>query len=196
MQGMEGWEVLRQFKSTPELRDIPIIIMSGLSEEDKAYMLGAQDYLFKPVSRSRLREVLERHSSHPDARDVLLVEDDAVVRTLLERKLLRDGWRVRGVENGVRALEALEEALPDVILLDLMMPEMDGFEVLTRLRAEESWREIPVIVLTAMSLDESQRAMLRRHAQLVVSKGDASQPRSAVSMVVEELARLVKLPRS
>jgi PAS domain S-box-containing protein len=173
MPGMDGWAVLSALKADPELAGIPVLMLSMLDDKSLGFALGASEYLSKPVDRERLRQVLGRYRKDGDC-DVLIVEDDPATRELLERLLASEGWAVASAENGRVALEALEHHTPSLILLDLMMPVMDGCEFATELRRRERWREIPVIVLTAKDLSAEDRRRLNGGVQGVLQKGALS----------------------
>ena len=172
MPDVDGWQVLTRLKSDPEISSIPVVMLSIVAERQRGYALGATDYLTKPIQRSRLVEMLRRYSASDG--EVLIVEDDVETRTILRRLLENRGWRAVEAEHGRRALDLLATHSPDVILLDLMMPEMDGFEVLDALRSQERWRDIPVIVLTAMELTVEELRRLNQRVSQVLQKGHAS----------------------
>jgi CheY-like chemotaxis protein len=171
MPDLDGWTVLAALKGDPELADIPVIFVTILDEKTKGYSLGATDYLIKPVDRERLAHVLERICGDRPSRQLLLVEDDETTRTVTQRALERDGWSVTPAENGRVALGRLAERRPDAILLDLMMPEMDGFEFLAELRRQAAWRDIPVVVFTAKDLTDEDRRRLNGDVERIIEKG-------------------------
>ncbi len=171
MPGTDGWAVLGALKADPALRDIPVVMVTVVDDKKLGYALGAADNLTKPVDRERLAEVLRRHLDHPGVGQVLVVEDDASTREMLRRTLEREGWAVLEAENGRVALERVEKHHPSVVLLDLMMPEVDGFEFLEALRDREEGRHIPVVVLTAKDVDEEDRRRLRGRVEKVLQKG-------------------------
>jgi CheY-like chemotaxis protein len=170
MPGMDGWAVLGALKADPELAEIPVAMVTIVDDRQAGYTLGATDYLSKPVDWTRLSAVLAKHRRGR----ILLVEDDAPTRELVRRMLERAGWTVDEAENGRVALERLAAATPGLILLDLMMPEMDGFEFLQVLRQREGWRAIPVVVLTAKDLTAEDRRRLNGLVARIVQKGAAS----------------------
>ncbi len=171
MSNMSGWEVLSELKSNPETADIPVVIGSILNEESKAYNLGADDYLVKPIDRESLNSILDRYATSSIPR-ALVVEDDEDLRYLLKRKLERQDWAVSTAAHGGRAHQFLQEyTAPDLILLDLMMPEVDGFDLLQILNSHPRWREIPVVVLTAMDLSNHEKKLLKTHVQQILFKG-------------------------
>ena len=157
MPGMDGWAVLRVLKNDPEVATIPVILVTMVDDKDMGYALGAADYLPKPIDRERLASLLRKYQCHPGP--VLIVEDDEATREMMRRTLEQDGWTVEEAENGRVALSRVGQHAPGLILLDLMMPEMDGFEFVEMLRRNEAWRKIPIVVVTArdVSPDDKQR---------------------------------------
>jgi signal transduction histidine kinase/CheY-like chemotaxis protein len=168
MPGMDGWAVLAALKADPAVADIPVIMLTIVDDRNLGYALGAADYLTKPIDRERLVAVLRKYR-----RDlpVLVVDDDAGLRQLVARMLQAAGYAVVEAENGRAALERLREGPPSVILLDLMMPEMDGFEFLAALRTHEAWRDLPVVVITARDLSAEDRARLNGRVERILQKG-------------------------
>jgi signal transduction histidine kinase/DNA-binding response OmpR family regulator len=173
MQGTDGWTVLASLKSAPELASIPVIMLTIVDNKNLGYALGAADYLTKPVDREKLIASLLRHRITRTS-TVLLVEDDPATREMLRRILEGDGWQVSEAENGLAALELLKRIRPGVVLLDLMMPEMDGFEFLDELHRGDEWKSIPVIVITARDLTEADLARLNGNVTRVLRKGFSS----------------------
>jgi CheY-like chemotaxis protein len=178
--------VLAALKSDPALADIPVILVSVVDEQSRGYSLGAADYLVKPVDRERLNEALRRLCGSRRAGRLLVVEDDITTRQIVRQALEREGWAVTEAENGRVALARLAEARPDVIVLDLMMPEMDGFEFLGELRRDNAWRDVPVLVLTAMDLGEADRRRLSGEVERIIRKdaGDRDE-------LLREISRLL-----
>jgi GAF domain-containing protein/CheY-like chemotaxis protein len=168
MPGMDGWAVLSALKAEPDVADIPVIMLTIVDDKNLGYALGASDYLTKPIDRERLVTVLKHHRRD---RPVLVVDDDAEVRQLLRRMLESEGYAVVEAENGRVALERLRGEPPSLILLDLMMPEMDGFEFVAELRRHEGWRAIPVVVITARDLSREDRERLNGHVEKILQKG-------------------------
>jgi signal transduction histidine kinase/CheY-like chemotaxis protein len=169
MPDVDGWTVLAALKGDPGLADIPVILATIVDEKQRGYSLGANDYLVKPVDRERLVAVLRKHCGEGRG-SVLVVEDDDATRSVLREALAREGWQVREAANGVLALAALGAAVPDVVLLDLIMPEMDGFELLAEMRGRGEYRAVPVIVLTAMTLDDEDHRRLNGGVARVLRK--------------------------
>ena len=174
MPGMDGWSLLSKLKADPELMHIPVIMLTMIDDKGMGYSLGAAEYLTKPVDRSRLLPLLEKYTHHENTGTVLVVDDNPEDRSLLCRMLEGEGWTVVEAENGKDALDVMTRALPAVIMLDLMMPVMNGFEFLHTIRKREAWQRVPVVVLTAMELDERELADLNMHAETVIKKAETS----------------------
>jgi len=183
MPGMDGWTVLRSLKSNPDTANIPVIMVSMLDNKDMGYALGASDYLLKPFDRERLVAVLRKYRCASPPCPVLVVEDDPAARDVLRRTLQNDGWIVWEAANGRLALESVGKNTPDLILLDLMMPEMDGFDFVAELRKLDAGRNIPVVVVTAKDLTLEDRQRLEGQVRRIFQKGGFSR---------EELMREIK----
>ncbi len=188
MPGMDGWAVLAELKRDPETADIPVIMLTMLDEKEMGFALGASEYLSKPIDRRRLSAILERHGveSRIGGR-VLVVEDDDETRELLRRGLVKDGWTIDEAANGRLGLERVAAAAPDLVLLDLMMPEMDGFEFLDKLRAGEDGQHIPVVVVTAKELSSEELTRLDGAVEAVLKKG--AQNRDSLLGELRDLVR-------
>jgi PAS domain S-box-containing protein len=175
MPGLDGWMVLGALKADPQLAQIPVVMLTIVDDRARGYALGATDYLTKPVDRDRLLAVLQGHRPGPAAPTVpptvLVVDDDPAARDLARRLLEREGWQVSEAPDGRLALDRVAERLPAMILLDLMMPEMDGFEFIEALRARPEWRGIPVVVVTAKELSQEDRRRLTGVVEQVIEKG-------------------------
>jgi len=171
MPGMDGWAVLQQLKADPETQDIPVIMLTMVDDKNIGFALGATEYMTKPIDRGRLAALLGRYRCAEAVCGVLLVEDDEPTREMMRDLLTREGWNVIEAPNGRVALECLESTVPDLILLDLMMPEIDGFEFAQRLRERPEWQSIPVIVLTAKDITDTDRLRLNGYVERIVQKG-------------------------
>jgi CheY-like chemotaxis protein len=184
MPGMDGWSVLTALKADPELSGIPVTMLSILSEQNQAFSLGAADYLTKPIDRDQLAKVIQKYRSAHLGRPILVVEDDATTREMMSRLVTNLGCLAVEAENGRVALERVAENPPKLVLLDLMMPEMDGFQFIEKIRENESWRSIPVVVVTAMELTEEDQNRLNGGIRQMILKKASSSP--------EELLRNVR----
>jgi signal transduction histidine kinase/DNA-binding response OmpR family regulator/HAMP domain-containing protein len=160
---IDGWSVLKQLKADPALAHIPVIIVSIIDDKASGWALGAADYLTKPVDYKKLAQRLQKYQRSgydPSGGHVLVVDDDAQTRSLLQRTLSQSGWSVSEASSGTAALALLECCTPDLVLLDLLMPQMDGFEVLQALRLTPAWEAIPVIVITGKQLSDDEQRRL------------------------------------
>jgi len=188
MPDLDGWTVLAALKGDPLLSDIPVVLVTIEDNRSRGYALGATDYMTKPVDRERLVSVL-RGICNTSERRILLVDDDEIMRESVRRALEQDRWTVAEAGNGRVALERLAELRPDVIMLDLMMPEMDGFEFLVAMRAHADWQDIPVLVVTAKDLNAEEHARLQGDVERIMQKNA-----SELDELLRELGRV--LPRS
>jgi len=176
MGGMDGWTVLGELKADPVLAEIPVIMVTMVDDRRRGFALGATDYLTKPVDRQRLLTLLNRFRANTGQTDVLapgrvlIVEDDVDTRDVLARTLQQNHWDTVLADNGQMALDLLATELPDVILLDLMLPEMDGFEFIEAMKQVPHWRDIPILVLTAKDLSAEERQFLRGYVAEVMYK--------------------------
>jgi PAS domain S-box-containing protein len=171
MPKMDGWSVLTALKADPLTTDIPVVMLTLVNEAEMGFVLGASEYLTKPVDRDRLHSVMAKYRPADANSVVLVVEDDESTRTVLQRSLARQGWVVAEAENGRVGLNRVAERTPGLILLDLMMPEMDGFNFLSELRRNEAWQAIPVVVLTSKDLTHEDRERLAGNVERVLQKG-------------------------
>jgi len=192
MPGMDGWAVLTALKADPVLSDIPVIMLTIMDEKHMGYALGAADYLTKPINWERLAVLLRRYECARPPCPLLIVEDDAGMREMLRRRLEKESWTVIEAENGRVGLERMAESQPELILLDLMMPEMDGFQFLDEVRKHESWKSIPVIVMTAKELTVEDRQRLNGSVEKILQKGAYSREdlmREVVRLLGASVAR-------
>jgi PAS domain S-box-containing protein len=171
MPEMDGWDVLRELKSDAQLRHIPVIMASILDEKNQGYALGAAGYLNKPIQRAELRDALSRFAPQADRRTVLIVEDDEATRDVMAKLMRDEGWEVAEAANGRIALERLDAVEPALILLDLMMPEMDGFTFLEEIRERDLAQNCPVLVVTAADLSEEDHKRLNGGVEVILKKG-------------------------
>jgi signal transduction histidine kinase/DNA-binding response OmpR family regulator/PAS domain-containing protein len=171
MPDIDGWTVLAALKGDPSMAEIPVVMVTIVDEARRGIALGAAGYLTKPIDRDRLLSVLARYRAvgdHPLR--ALIVEDDAEQRAIMRSILGAQGWSVVEAENGRIALNRLAEELPDLVLLDLMMPEMDGFEVVGALQGNPAWRSIPVVVVTALDLTAEDHRRLNGGVEQILCK--------------------------
>lgn len=180
MEGMSGWNVLSELKADPTLVDIPTIVATILDDRNIGFTLGASDYLVKPVDNQQLSRLLAKYQgkldgqASPQRRRILVVEDDDMSREMMRRTLEKFGCNVVEANNGRAALDAVAAEVPHLVLLDLMMPEMDGFGFLAEFRDNPQWRSVPVVVVTAMELNASDRQRLDGCVVQILEKGTAT----------------------
>jgi signal transduction histidine kinase/CheY-like chemotaxis protein len=169
---LNGWDLLAQLKSDPATSEIPVVIVSMTDEQGAGFALGAADFLVKPVDRTRLLSALSRCVSPPrEPRTLVAIDDDPVDLDLLEATLAPEGWRVvraRGGEEGVRAVR---KERPAVVVLDLLMPDVDGFAVVEQLRADPLVGDVPVVVLTSKEMTSADRERLAGQISFLAQKG-------------------------
>jgi signal transduction histidine kinase/DNA-binding response OmpR family regulator len=182
MPDLDGWTVLAALRGDPALADIPVVMVTIVDERRQGMTLGAAEYLMKPIERDRLVGIMQRFKSLARPTRVLVVEDDATQRERIRSWLEPQQWLVTDAENGRMALDRLKESQPDAILLDLMMPEMDGFEVVAELQKNPAWRKIPVIVITARDLTAEDRARLNSGIETVLLK-ESFRPETLIERV-------------
>ncbi len=172
MPDLDGWDVLAALKGDPTLADIPVILVTIVDERQRGYALGAAEYMVKPIDRERLASLLLSLCGSPG--HVLVVDDDDHARSVLRKALAGEGFEVDEAPHGRAALAWLARNRPDAIVLDLVMPEMDGFELVDELRRRPEWRDIPVVVVTAMDLSDADRRRLNGAVERVISKSGQS----------------------
>ncbi|MGJ3238468.1 MAG: ammonium transporter [Anaerolineae bacterium] len=192
MSEMDGWQVLSQIKSDPQLQDIPVVMLTMIDNQRRGFALGAADYMTKPIDRKRLVTLLMKYRANVGETGILppgtvmVVEDDDNTRDMLARTLDRSGWEVALAANGREALDALHTLTPRLILLDLMMPELDGFQFISAVKKIPEWRAIPIIVLTAKDLTPDERNTLAGTVEQVLTKQSYTQEE-----LVQEIRDLV-----
>jgi len=170
MPRIDGWAVLAALKADPDTAAIPVIMLTMVEDKSLGYALGASDYMTKPIDRDRLSAVLGKYRLGGAGETVLVVEDDALIREQVRGVLMAQGCAVVEAANGRVALARLVETQPDLILLDLMMPEMDGFAFTEEVRRHEDWRSIPIVVMTGKDLTAEDRRRLNGHVEEIVRK--------------------------
>jgi len=170
MPGLDGWSVLKALKDDPELRDIPVILVTMVENRSMGYSLGATEYLSKPIDKERMVDVLKRSVRSQTKGPVLIIENDQSMRESLQEMLKLEGWEADAVATAEHALSEIGKNPPVLILLDLIMPQMDGFDFLAQLRSTPRWRNIPVLIVTGKELTDKELTMLHNNAAKVVNK--------------------------
>jgi CheY-like chemotaxis protein len=187
MPNVDGWSVLGAMKSDPALAHIPVIMLTIVDDRNLGYSLGAAEYMTKPVDRDRLLTLVRRFTSKNENAIVLIVDDDPEVRNVIRTTLHKVGLKTAEAVNGKAALDWLfANPVPDLVLLDLMMPELDGFHFLERLRERPDWLNLPIVVLTAKELTAEERAFLAERTVLVLGK--SAQPISKLGAALAAIA--------
>jgi PAS domain S-box-containing protein len=189
MPGSDGFETLVALRKNPATADIPVIILSIVDQKQIGFALGAADYLIKPVRKPMLLETIRRHVPTPADEDssILLVDDDPKALELLQEALRSAGYEVQSVRSGARALEVLANKVVGAILLDLLMPEMDGFQVIRHVRQEPALRDLPILVMTAKNLSQEEIALLNRETQGLLQKDG-----SWKQQLIAEVGRVIR----
>jgi PAS domain S-box-containing protein len=173
MPHKDGWQLLHELKTDPTTRDIPIIVLSIVDNKALGYQLGAFDYLLKPFDREAILATLTRLP--PQRGRLLVVDDDAQIVDLVRQFLAGEPYEVAAAADGQEALEAISQQRPDILLLDLLMPRLDGFAVIERLRQDAQYQQLPIIVLTAKTLTPPEYARLEQSVRTVIQKQGWSQ---------------------
>ena len=171
MPGLDGWAVLKELKADPDLHRIPVMMVTIESQQDLGYSLGAVEHLTKPVNRGQLLQLVSRYTRAESGTHALVVDDDEGIRDLFGTALSEAGWTVDEARDGAKALECVSLRAPDIVLLDLMMPVMNGFEFLFEFRRQKDFRSVPVIVVTAKDLTDDERLLLNGGMVRIVKKG-------------------------
>jgi len=176
MPHMDGWAVLNALKADPATAAIPVIMLTIVDDKQMGFALGAADYFTKPIDFQRLQQVLAKYRPATAPPHVLVIEDDASTREMLRRTLEREGWHITEASNGRAGLAELEKHSSSLhlVLLDLMMPEMDGFEFMETLRQSGQPPRVPVIVITAKDLSDEDRRRLNGGVERIIQKGAAT----------------------
>jgi CheY-like chemotaxis protein len=172
MENGNGFDVLTALRKDPETSDLPVIILSILDQKRVGFALGATDYLVKPIRKSVLLETFNKHvpSRIDDDAAILLVDDDLKTLELLEETLRAVGYETQSVRSGARALEILSSKLIGAVLLDLLMPGMDGFQVIRHIRSQETLKHLPILVMTGKTLTTEELTLLGRETQAWLPK--------------------------
>jgi CheY-like chemotaxis protein len=174
LPGMDGWDVLRTLKADPDLRDVPVLMVTVVDEREVGLALGATDYLVKPVDRAALLSRLAAFKL-PDRGgrpvNALVVDDDPVAVEVVAGTLEQEGFSVQRAFGGREALDRALDVPPDVIVCDLVMPDVDGFALIAALKADPRTREAPILVVTAKDIDAVDKARLNGNILGIVEKG-------------------------
>ncbi len=171
MPGMDGWTLLDKLNADPDISNIPVLMLTVTDDKGKGLALGAAGFLKKPIEIETLLPLLKRYRHGRFSRCVLLIEDDLITRNMMRSMLEKEGFIVAEAENGRAGLEFLERLFPDLVLLDLMMPEADGFSFIGEFQRHEEWKAIPVVVVTAKDLSSQEKETLREKVKNVFQKG-------------------------
>jgi len=187
LPGRDGWDVMQALKSDPLTQAIPIIMISMLDNRQWGYQLGAADYLVKPIDRAALLQRLDLlRARYAVVNTALVVDDDPVQLDVIARTLRDTGVQVHTCGNGDDALRWLDEHVPDLITLDLMMPGMDGFAVLEAVRQRPHLHAVPILVITAKDIEREDRERLNGRIAAIIHKG----PQQRDELLRELAARL------
>ncbi|WGD31521.1 response regulator [Ancylobacter sp. WKF20] len=187
MPKIDGWSVLGIMKSEPALEHIPVIMLTIVDDRNLGYSLGASEYMTKPIDRQRLIALIHKFAPGEEEGLVLVVDDDPQVRAMIRKTIEDVGLHAAEAANGQAALDWLEaHHLPALVLLDLMMPEMDGFEFLSHVRADERFGDLPIVVLTAKELTAEEREFLARNTLLILNK--SAQPIGSLGSALATIA--------
>jgi DNA-binding response OmpR family regulator len=192
LPGADGWEVLKRLKNDSATSRIPVVVISMIDNRDLGIALGADDYFIKPVDRERLlerlREIIHRGTTRTRP-SVLVIDDDSAVHALLDEDLSSLGFAIENAYSGEDGLRAARDGTPDVIVLDLMMPGLSGFDIAGSLKDNPRTANIPIVVLTSKELSIDDRALLHTKVSSLVQKGT-----SARDQLVREIRRVTSAP--
>ncbi len=169
MPNKDGWQVLQELKADPELKDIPVVIHSVVDNKALAVSLGAESYIVKPVEADRIISVVRSYTGTSGGK-ILVVDDNEDFTNFLRNLLEKSKFTISAAKNGVEAIEFLRASVPSLVFLDLLMPEMDGFEVVEKMKEDERLKEVPIVVLTAKEVTEQERASLNSKIKDIVQK--------------------------
>ncbi len=193
MPTLDGWTVLTRLKGDPVTSSIPVVMLTMVNDKEMGFSLGVDDYMLKPIERSGFVSVLRKYCTREDSPVVLLVEDDQTTRDLLRTSLEKENFTVIEAGNGTEGLARLAEARPAIILLDLMMPGMDGFEFTEAVRAHPEWRDLPILVMTAKDIDAEDRARLDGNVSRVLQKGACGRE-ELLTEISSRISRTMRAP--
>ncbi|MDQ3815997.1 MAG: response regulator, partial [Armatimonadota bacterium] len=182
----DGWQVLAEIKSAPDTTDVPVVIVSMTDDRQLGFTLGAMDFLVKPVDKNRLVEAVAKATHGKPDITVLVVDDEPKTVELLTDLLQHEGFGVLQAFGGQQGIDLALQRIPDLIILDLMMPEVTGFDVVQRLREHAQAREIPILIFTAKDITAADRDRLNSHIRAIV-------PKSGKEDLLRELERFRKM---
>ncbi len=197
MPDMDGFEVLQRLKENPVTRDIPTIIISMKDDKEVGFALGAVGYITKPVNKDRLiAEINKIGGRSPHA--IMVVDDNEFERREISQIINQEGMQAVAAANGLQCMEIIAKSIPDVLVLDLIMPDMDGFEVLERVRNEPATRHLPVIVVTAKELTAEDRKKLTGNATSVLAKSDTTSTAllQEIKKILDDMGKPHQSPKS
>ena len=187
MPDMDGWAVLKELQSDPALSQVPVVMLTILADSQRGYALGASAFVQKPIDAGRLLEAVRTVAPGGRPGRVLIVDDDDATRRVMSRHLQQHDCQVTMAGDGLEALACLVSERPDIIFLDLMMPNMDGFQFLEHLGADEAYHRIPIVVITAADVGDDERRHLHDDVIRVIDKRGR-----ACETLLPEVTRLVQ----
>ena len=196
MPEIDGWSVLSTLKADPVLASIPVIMLSMVDNKNLGYALGASEYLLKPIDSQKLISILDKYRIQKSPSVLLVVEDDLMTREMLQRQLRTEDIKILEASSGNQALDIMRIAKPGVIILDLMMPNVDGFELIYQLQKQPRWRSIPLVVITAKELTSTERDYLNSRVKCIFQKGeyDRSALLNEVQFLLSEALENPRIP--
>ena len=186
MPDLDGWTVYKKIKSIPLLSEVPIIIVTVGDYKKMAYDFGVKEFLSKPINWKSLSDTINKYKIETSKNHILIVDDDNVTRTILKKMLIKDGWSIAEAENGEDALKSIKDKQPALILLDLIMPIMDGFEFLNEFKNND-YKNIPIIIITSKDLSEDDLKYLNENSSMIIQKGNYTK-----DQLVGEIDKVIK----
>jgi signal transduction histidine kinase/CheY-like chemotaxis protein len=195
MPGFDGWQVLSELKRDPETRDIPVVICSILEQQERGFSLGAADYLLKPILEEDLVSALNRLNGDGTIKDVLVIDDDPNSLRLMQKIFQHSAYKLTLAQGGLAGWQILTTHAPQAVILDLFMPELDGFTILERMREQPKLRDLPVVVVSGGELSSDQRRMLKEFGQRLISKGSIEE-KDLLSILNHALKRVAQVKSS
>ncbi|MGC8743120.1 MAG: response regulator [Verrucomicrobiia bacterium] len=190
LPGENGWEFLSRLKSDPTTSNIPVIVATILEDKQKAFELGAEDFCSKPIPSEWLLNAIHKWGIKSKKSTILIADDEEVWRYLLRDALSEGGYNVVEAKNGVECLKLMRQKKPDLVFLDIIMPEMDGFEVLAEMRLDPTLRDIPVVITTSKTLDEQEKEYISSRLVSILPKRTIDKDK-VLATIVEHLKEKV-----